>query len=776
MSSSMMMMMGVKGEGIELLYKTILTRTDVTNQALLALDLRDMATSCNSLDVAEAENIYMNGKNSPRVDRFGKQMAKKRSLSQFVEEEGDPTRSLTWVWAMLGSSANVKEADAIETSFSTNAGEYDLEVRSLFSNAALEKSRDKCLLAVEAATVFNLWFHASFELWDSFYDCAFSSKKGYNSDADAMHDNDNGALAMDEFIAYWVGAGVDDKQKSGTALYNLAYNAAEEWNTKDPITAQPKAHVKIQQLYEEAAGLALSQQGACTSSNPNTLPHLWSLVTRIQSQMYIPLIQELISAIANKDTDRTGVYSHAFIPQLVQCPASKFKTLKEVFLNPKEPPNPNENFVQDQIANIHALLDCLGLTCEDIGFTGKIPMCSSDPSPNLPLAQFQPTSNILQQSKMDLDIYQMHLLMMVEFSSDVWDFVEHYYRFGKNSILDDTTMELRSLQSLAKSKQRKLAVPYYELYEKYFDDASYADTVIMNTLQAADSKWFNSPRAAKRKIVEVTLQSQVLFMHVLSELSDLSNDCKNKTPFDNDGNANSLDEVAAYVIGYMEGPTSGGSGDGVLHWSLANQRSISFNTYSKGGSSSQVNVNLKNLLFSARGELRVFDCDALEKTVEKITSDLLIPIYQSVIFYADVNEEIDAFMGSPNMGNAQFHTEEDIAAGEAYAQALLPILSAASPESAKIVHDNMITIRGLKPVKDKAQGVANALATTLNYYKLSCVDIGLRDDADICQNYVAPTSPPVTVPPEKASNAFSYTYSYCIATSLILTTVWILYP
>ena len=338
----------------------------------------------------------------------------------------------------------------------------------------------------------------------------------------------------------------------------------------------------------------------------------------------------------------------------------------------------------------------------------------------------------------------MKLFLLMEFSSTTWDFAEYIYRYGKNSIQkisdDGIDVEFRSFQQLARTQHRKSAEAYL-WFEQYFNDPYYADTTIMSTFAANNGwKWSDVPKTTKRDLIMTTVTSQIMWMIVSAEMADAISDCKAGDAFkENDSDANAWDEVAAFST---------------LLSDLILLRSTQFVT---PNDIQNVNEELNLLLLAGQSQLRRYDCNSLQLTVDMLTSLLMVPLYQSVLYYADVNQNIDAFDGNG-------HVEASVAAGEASANALIPALQVVNADTGNIVKENLIVSRGIKPVSDGPQRVADALAITLNHYKLSCVNIGLRNEIDICQKY----TPPSTNNPDPDSSTSIHTNNGVLAIILLL--------
>merc|ERR1712157_134694 len=131
------------------------------------------------------------------------------------------------------------------------------------------------------------------------------------------------------------------------------------------------------------------------------------------------------------------------------------------------------------------------------------------------------------------------------------------------------------------------------------------------------------------------------------------------------------------------------------------------------------NSALEDLLFAGKGEIDAFQCDMLEKSAENIKIKSLIPLLQSVLKYAILNEKHTA-----NSDSA------DLALGEIFASAVIPILQLYDPPSAQILEENMLVHLGIKPIRGGVQEVANAVGTAANVMGINPRELGSTPEAD----------------------------------------------
>jgi len=355
-------------------------------------------------------------------------------------------------------------------------------------------------------------------------------------------------------------------------------------------------------------------------------------------------------------------------------------------------------------------------------------------------------------AKIDIDIHQMKILM--KFDDNVaWDLAASIYKYGKNSKVGDwsnyvnssgqdddyddgffedgqiddqfsatmTTFQFQSLQSMATSDDRHL-VNIYIAFLDYFRDADYADSLIMKTF-VGDGYWGSKPREDRAAIISITIQTSVIYMEVLNEMRKAVSDCKENLPI----NSSEWDEVAALIIGSLEGTETGGSDDvedGQLLWNIGNKRAFEFGKANREGYAIS-NEKVLELLFAGKGELTQMSCRNLNNTAERLSNILLIPVMQSVIEYARINE-----------GKKSMDGGATVAIGEAFSYAVLPIVKTYNTNAAEVIENNMI-VKSINPmVEDGPQVVADALNMVVRDFGIECSDIGKRFNIDTCMDFV----------------------------------------
>mmetsp|Transcript_13962 Transcript_13962/g.26336 ORF Transcript_13962/g.26336 Transcript_13962/m.26336 type:complete len:764 (-) Transcript_13962:136-2427(-) len=685
----------------------VITVTDVSDRALISEDISDMFSLLQEGKYNDARNIYLAGKNSPMYDKDGNRLAQMRTLSGLSTAatsgkfDGEPPFA-AHVYGLAGGDCDGSDEHL------TYAHRV---VEDLFQE-------EKGTLPAEAARALNLWMYATHELYDGVEDCAAFGVEGVNPEAAGLADNGNGAYAFEEFMAFWIGHDQAPGSKEGYGLYAMAQEAAEEFGTVDSGTGEANVNSELKKLFVEMQGVT-SLSNACRPGS-DTAGKLWSIAHRMVSRMTVPLLQMLLKAMNENDTDRVRLYARAIVPQMSRCRPSVFRRLKEGLV---DRPYDASKYLQ-LLGDLQNSFDCLGVSCEDVGAfrQTQIPQCAGFPK-HYPIAEYSPSTDVHQHAKIDLDVAELKLLLC--FGSDrSYEMAKRLYSNGHNSRKTWVTSEAQylSLEEMAMSETKEQS-PWATHYVQYHQDKHWADKIITETLSGR-GKWGSAPNAQRAEMVAKTAQYQVVFPYLLGEMADALADCSTGQATDNDGSVHSWDEVVAYYVGAMEGTSEGGSSDfadGQLMWNLGNKRCTQFGTENSAGWS-QVMAAVEDLFYSGKGELDAYDCKALGRTVGKIEHLSLIPLFQSVVRYAIKNEK-----------HGWDSSSKDLAEGEAFALSVLPILAAYDPVGQAIVEENMILAEGREPVLDGAQAVADAFHGVSAKFGLGCQYIGESDGVDFCR-------------------------------------------
>ena len=313
---------------------------------------------------------------------------------------------------------------------------------------------------------------------------------------------------------------------------------------------------------------------------------------------------------------------------------------------------------------------------------------------------------------------------------------------GKNSIMDTSntddesydTVEYRSLHSMATSSLRRETMFNEEMEAYNNDDPFYADGLIKDILNGYE--YTSETRYVRASVIYNTVMTHVLYPYILGEMNDAIFKCVDGSvdkfmTGDRRSNTESnqaWDQVAAFLIGSLEGSRTGGSedfSDGVFLWSLANKRGIEFSRLNSDGYAI-VNEQLQSYLVSGKGRIQHSSCDDLSRMATNIAYMLLIPMVQTMIKYAITNQFIDWKSGDIDV---------EVFQGEIYAKFMIPIYQKFKEiESALAIQKNMIRNIGAL-VADGPQVVADTFLPLADDIGIQCEYIGKSFEVNGCQNY-----------------------------------------
>jgi hypothetical protein len=593
-------------------------------------------------------------------------------------------------------------------------------------------NESKCKKASTAAVWHVLFMQANYELWGGMVDCSISGDPNFNNEAAGIGDHNAKA---DEFIAYWVGSLNDSlSSKDGYSPFSATNEVGEYFNTLQ-FGGLAYANKNILMGYESLSALLSDDRSCDEDTVQSTLDSMWIINNQITPYMMVPLIQNLIRAMIQEDQAMIDVYAHMVVPQMSQCRHSQHKYLKEHLIDLEY----DHRKLHSLIKVLQDSYGCFGLTCEDIGrpkehTNDSLLWCSSADYEKPNLAGYPATTDVREESQMDLDVHQMNILMSFD-NDHYWDMAKRIYLSGKNSkaakFYDDTdddsflSIELNTLHSLARSNKRQGTLFYDEMLNYNLDNPYYADMLIVDIFNK-DSMYDSETKVVRKAIISDTIITQIMYPHILAEMQDAVGHCVNGNKFDYQKVTLAWDHVAAYIIGSLEGSKRGGSGDfsdGNFLLSLANKRGIEFNRLNEDGYA-VVNNALENLLLSGKGQIVHLNCHNLERTSQMIAHILLIPMIQSVVKYALSNQFL-----------AYSSDDVTIFQGEVFAKFLIPIYAKFSRKSANTLQHNMIRNHDVL-VADGPQAVADAYLAIADDIGVQCEYIGKSYEVDACLNYV----------------------------------------
>jgi len=370
---------------------------------------------------------------------------------------------------------------------------------------------------------------------------------------------------------------------------------------------------------------------------------------------------------------------------------------------------------RDHVINLlQSTFDCLGFTCADIGqYHDIIPQCQEETI--VALAGYEPKTDVKRESMVDLDILQIKILSRVQAYEPALDL----YTNGKNSAVNPANLEYTSLAGIISDKERMSAGYWLWIFEKYHGTPFYSHNTVVSSLKGT-GRYESMSHLQRSEFSFKTLQFQAMYIHAVAYFYESVNRCK-----DNDSSAGlQWDLGVAAVIGSIEGSQPSGAPlhDGMLLFNLANKRCGQFGTCNEDDGAEIISEFMDEFV-RGRDAALDFKCDDVKNAASRLAHILHIPVLQAVLRYAIKNESIQADSDS-----------KDLAEGETFAIAVLPLLAEYKESAQKTVEVNMIIKKGKKPVADGPQAVADAINSAISHFGVTCAHVGADPDVsvDVC--------------------------------------------
>merc|ERR1719491_1905942 len=171
----------------------------------------------------------------------------------------------------------------------------------------------------------------------------------------------------------------------------------------------------------------------------------------------------------------------------------------------------------------------------------------TDKDPDRPLAGYQPATDVYEHSKMDLDVYQIGVLLYM----GAYDAAKEVFRYGGNSRYEDEDgyEVYRNLHWFA-SDDRSQTSQYSKFVDYYDGDENYAETIMG---QALDNYSLDDEGAGGLSVfVSKMLAGMVMYMHSLHMMYLAVDSCDADDDNDEDSEASvNWDMGASYLIGSL---------------------------------------------------------------------------------------------------------------------------------------------------------------------------------------------------------------------------------
>lgn len=178
-----------------------------------------------------------------------------------------------------------------------------------------------------------------------------------------------------------------DSHLTGHSLYARIHQIAGSAGTISETTGEAWVNTNI---VFKLLPKALQKISLSECAHPESFQSLQVTVDEIIRQMTIPLVQNLIQKINVHNTPQIKLYATAVLPQIAACDWRRYEFLKTHLIDDYV-----ESRKNDVIMNIQASYSCMGITCDQVGYSSSTCVDSVE---NMALAGYLPAADIREVS------------------------------------------------------------------------------------------------------------------------------------------------------------------------------------------------------------------------------------------------------------------------------------------------------------------------------------------------------------------------------------------
>ncbi len=592
--------------------------TDIVDHlAAIALDIRDMR---NATSIEQAIEIYQQGRHALQDSR-GRITLASFSTNATVWMADDPIFNM-YKFALYDKSALASR-----------------DVPFPFADDFVQKTTDLKLIP-DAAVVLNVWMMISHHLSQVWRTCA--DKKDATKEVDAA-------------VALWIGNDqVEGSYETGWLVYSVVQDASRTFG-------HPEKEAKLNEnLMKGFNHLQRISQECVDNDNTTTLlQDLRYHLFEVQRLLTIPLLQLLLSAIAEKDSSRVELFATSVIPLSVGCNRKIYSDLSQRLLRDFQAWN------DEGISDLKVFLECLDVSCEELNVTTTASESLQDLMEKFCAAK-GPHNEVSADplfkavSRIDLDILQIEILLRTEANGAAMDL----YNYGRNTNILNLDlpgqMEGSSFLSLHHLATLSANTSLLKEFEEYYGSTNYADELVTELIQ--QEGLYQNATSSLLAADNSALQLLILFQGILWNLQEAVTSCEK-------GQMTSAIKGWLVAMGIFNGSTS----DSSVH-SLGSQICAGFGTCTDDGDSLSNQVIL-GALQQGYVSLKANECLLAQELMDSTIIPLLkVPLIQATLERSVVHED--------TVTNA---TEERHASGFAVTQAILPFLANVNTDSAEVI-------------------------------------------------------------------------------------------
>jgi hypothetical protein len=568
---------------------------------------------------------------------------------------------------------------------------------------ALERASD-VNLAADGVVVLHVWMMIAHKLYSSVRQC----KEGINAQG-----------FIDSAVALWIGKEQLEAGTSGWMLYAVGQTAAMNFGHDGEASTNSQLMIQFNEMQRVA--------GQCTEDS-NVHFDLRLQVSETIRLLSIPLLQQLLFHIVINDRWHVELYAMSVISQLVACHPQAYMELSEILYSGFTPEKVGDDFVDHLVT----FMECRRISCEDVttstaaradlqDFIAQICRRLDHRANTASIRGYVPSTDVREQSRIDLDILQIGIFMRMEAREAALDL----YMNGHNSLSSSNSPGgsrnvTVSLHSLATSVERARSLNF-EMFSDYYGTDAYADDLIQKCFAREYPLNGTSP-AQLAALVTSSLQAMVSYRIILAKLQVSVEKCNHH---DRVGAQTEWDAAVATFVGFidMAYPGRNPHSSGKLMYSLGLEHCQYFSTCQETG---EALSNVALLKHFANGKDLVVDgeCSLAES---RIASNIA-PLMQTLIIQGTLQYSIEK-------ENLEAASKESLTSGFVLAKAIQPLVNHVNATSARTLAMSFEFPLSNVSTQDGAENVFDAFRYVLRNMSIDCGDIGQalgRPDLNVC--------------------------------------------
>ena len=349
------------------------------------------------------------------------------------------------------------------------------------------------------------------------------------------------------------------------------------------------------------------------------------------------------------------------------------------------------------------------------------------------IATYQPETDILSASKIDLDLEEI----VTDLTANDFAAAMGVYESGTNS--DQTLQSISQPGGPAGTGTNAMqSNTWWPIYKAYWgDQINYAD-VFVQKYGAAGAAYQDATRA---QLVKKGIAYQGVWMYAVHKFETAIADCLKGTVADVNSAKLNWDKGMAYYVGSQEGTTTGAS-TGNLLYNLAQKRCADFGTCATTTDSSTIATANKEAIAKATEGMAYFvhtqlSCadPQLGKLFDGIVSQMTVPLVQGMLKYAWKADPAKAGDCSADAGKAEAAVSsgcaQSWAEGWAFAAAVLPQVHKCDASAATKIKENLDIESTAGPMTGGVKAVKDAIESVYDCLGISCTDVGAYQSSGV---------------------------------------------